>query len=174
MDKDQKKIKYQQLFLSELRKTHFGEKKIEDALREMETRSNLEKLAKALKDIWKRADENIKELEISFPKAEIKTPVLGIDTTKGWESNVPFEPLKRKSQKTDMEKRHTDISDLQNLQVISYDHLVALVGELDIDQVNEIMASVAGEEKNNHQYLSKLAEKLLKDKDLKKVPDSKP
>ena len=72
-----------------------------------------------------------------------------------------------------MEKRRQDISDLKNLQVVSYDHLVELVDDLNIEEVTEILTSVAGEEKNDHQYLTKLAEKLLIGNETKKVPDSK-
>ena len=174
MDKDQKKIKYQELFLSELRNSHFGEKRIEEALREMETKSNMERLTKALKNIWKRTDENIKDLEAAFPKTATKAPVSENQTTEEKEIKVNFEPLKSKSAETKMEKRRQDISDLKNLKIVSYDHLVELVDHLDIEEVTEILAAVAGEEKNNHQYLTKLAEKLLKGRDPKKVPDSKP
>ncbi|MCF2447329.1 ferritin-like domain-containing protein [Dyadobacter sp. CY345] len=174
MDKDQKKIRYQELFLSELRNSHFGEKKIEDALREMETKTNMEKLASALKSIWKKTDENIKELETVFPKSEIKTPVPVNHSTDNEEVKVTFEPLKIKSGKTEMEKKHHTTTDMTNFQVVSYDHLLALVEELDIDQVKEILSSVTIEEKSSHQYLSKLAETLLKDSEVKKVPDSKP
>ena len=104
----------------------------------------------------------------------IKAPVSENQTTEEKEIKVNFEPLKSKSAETKMEKRRQDISDLKNLKIVSYDHLVELVDHLDIEEVTEILAAVAGEEKNNHQYLTKLAEKLLKGRDPKKVPDSKP
>jgi len=174
MDKDQKKIKYQELFLSELRNSKFGEKRIEEALREMETKSNMERLAKALKNIWKKADENTKELEVVFPKTQLKSSVAENEIVGEREVKVDLDSQKRKSEESKMEKRRQDISDLKNLKVLSYDHLVELVDDLDIEEVTEILTSVAGEEKNNHQYLTKLAEKLLKGRDAKKVPDAKP
>lgn len=174
MDKNQKKIKYQELFLSELRNSYFGEKKIEEALREMETRSNMEKLTKALKSIWKQTDENVKNLESVFPKVEIKEAQPEIQPTAQIKIKVNTESQSIKTDATKMEKRRIDISDLKNLEVVSYDHLVELVDDLNIEEVTEILTSVAGEEKNNHQYLTKLAERLLKNRDSKKVPDSKP
>jgi len=174
MDKDQKKIKYQELFLSELRNSKFGEKRIEDALREMETKSNMERLTKALKNIWKKSDENVKELGTAFPVAQLKTAPSEVPTEEEREIKVNLDSRKRKSEDSNMEKRRQDISDLKNLKVLSYDHLVELVDDLNIEEVTEILTSVAGEEKNNHQYLTRLAEKLLKGRDSKKVPDSKP
>ncbi|WP_254411113.1 DUF892 family protein [Dyadobacter diqingensis] len=174
MDKNQKKIKYQELFLSELRNSYFGEKKIEEALREMETRSNMEKLTKALKSIWKQTDENVKNLESVFPKVEIKEAQPESQPTAEIKIKVNTESQSIKTDATKMEKRRIDISDLKNLEVVSYDHLVELVDDLNIEEVTEILTSVAGEEKNNHQYLTKLAERLLKNRDSKKVPDSKP
>jgi len=171
MDKNKKKLEYQELFLSELRNSHFGEKKIEDALRELETKENMEKLTRVLKRIWKQADENIKSLEETFPKSEslVSEKSIAADI----QINVNFDAQKNKTEELRMEKRRQDISDLKNLQVVSYDHLVELVDDLNIEEVTEILTAVAGEEKNDHQYLTKLAEKLLIGNETKKVPDSK-
>ena len=168
MDKDQKKIKYQELFLSELRNSYFGEKKIEEALREMETRSNMEKLTNALKSIWKETDENVKNLEAFFPKVEIKEALSESQSKNEIKTNVNAEFQSIKPDNTKMEKGRIDISDLKNLEVVSYDQLVELVDDLNIEEVTEILTSVAGEEKNNNQYLTKLAERLLKNRDSKK------
>lgn len=170
MEKNLRKIKYQELFLSDFRNSYFGEKKIEEALREMETRSNMEKLTKALKSIWKQTDEHVKNLESVFPKVEIEEPQPEILVKAEIKINLESELVKTDNMQ--MEKRRIDINDLKNLKVVSYDHLVELVDDLNIDEVTEILTAVAGEEKNNHQYLTKLAEKLLKNRDAKKVPDS--
>lgn len=173
MDKDQKKIKYQELFLSELRNSKFGEKKIEEALNELETKTNMNKLARALKNIWKKTDENVKELESVFPKAERNVPVQAMIVLPEVKTKLDFEPINDKSMETRSKKRRLDISDLKDLKVVSYDHLVELVDDLSLEDVTEILTSVAGQEKNDHQYLAGLAEKLLKGKDVKKIPDSK-
>lgn len=174
MDKEQKKIKYQELFLSELRNSYFGEQKIEEALREMETRSNLEKLTKTLKSIWKRTDAHVKDLESVFPKVELKEPLPEEYQKSEVKMKVSMDTQSIKTDTTKMGKSRIDISDLKNLEVVSYDHLIELVDELDIEEVTEILTAVAGEEKNEHQYLTKLAERLLKNRDAKKIPDSKP
>jgi len=164
MDNDQKKIKYQELFLTGLRNSHFGEKRIEDALKEMETKPNMEKLLNALQGIWKKADENIKNLEMAFPVAEQKEPV----------SDSQMIPIKSRFSERKMDKKRPEIKDLSNLKVVSYDELLKLIDNLSTEEVNQILAAVADEEKTDHQYLTKLAEKLSKDQDSKKVPDSKP
>jgi ferritin-like metal-binding protein YciE len=174
MDKKQKKIKYQELFHSGQRNSYFGEKKIEEALREMETRSNLEKLTKALKSIWKQTDEQVTNLESVFPKVELQELLPDPEQKTEVIVKLNTDAQSTKTETTKMEKRRVDISNLKDLEVVSYDHLIELVDDLNIEQVTEILTSVAGEEKNDHQYLTKLAEKLLKNRDSKKIPDSKP
>ena len=173
MDKNQKKIKYQELFLSELRSSKFGEKKIEEALNELETKENMIKLANALKSIWKQTDENVKKLESVFLKTETKAPLPESKVLPEVKMESDFESIKNKPMERQSEKKRLDASDLKNLKVVSYDHLVELVDDLSLQEVTEILTSVAGQEKNNHQYLEGLAEKLLKSRDSKKIPDSK-
>lgn len=172
MDKDQKKIKYQELFLSELRNSYFGERKIEEALKEMETKSNMEKLAKALKGIWKKTDENVKDLETAFMDTTRKASAEENNANEEKDIQVHYEPLKIRAEDNKIEKKRRDSNDLKNLKVVSYDHLIQLVDELNIEDVDDILTSISREARNDHQYLTKLAEKLIKNREVKKVPDS--
>ncbi len=54
-----------------MRNSYFGEKKLEESLRQMETKENMKKLAKALKNIWKQTEADVKSLEKAFPKIEL-------------------------------------------------------------------------------------------------------
>lgn len=161
MDKNLKKIKYQELFLSELRNSYFGEKKLEESVREMETKENMKKLAKALKNIWKQTDANVRSLEEAFPKTEI-----------------PEKPVeKKKSEKAKVKQPENELDvvvpkeiiaipkDLSNYQILTYDNLVELVDNLNTEQITEILKSASSQETDNHQYLTRLAEKLVKERD---------
>ncbi|WP_159466652.1 DUF892 family protein [Dyadobacter sp. 3J3] len=161
MDKNLKKIKYQELFLTELRNSYFGEKKLEESLREMETKENMKKLAKALKNIWKQTDADIKSLEDAFPKAELSDEPLETKTSenlkvKKVENELPLvKPVVKISRKENLESH----------KILTYDNLVELVDDLNIEQITEILKSSSGQGTENHQYLTSLAEKLAKERD---------
>lgn len=159
MDKNLKKIKYQELFLSELRNSYFGEKKLEESLREMETKENMKKLAKALKNIWRQTDANVKSLEEVFPKPELSDKPVEIKK---------IEKVKRPENELDIVKPKSKVSppkDLASYQILTYDNLVELVDNLNIEQITEILQSASEQKTDNHQYLTRLAEKLVKERD---------
>ncbi|MCF0054687.1 DUF892 family protein [Dyadobacter sp. CY356] len=160
MDKNLKKIKYQELFLSELRNSYFGEKKLEESLREMETKENMKKLAKALKNIWKQTDADVKSLEEVFPKTVAADKLS--ETNKA--DDIKVERIVNKPVKA----RDIKISKSDTLpphQILTYDNLVELVDDLNTEQITEILKSESGQEASNHQYLIRLAEKLVKERD---------
>jgi ferritin-like metal-binding protein YciE len=173
MDKNLKKIKYQELFLSELRTDFFAEKKIEESLRELETKENMKKLANALKNIWKKTDENVKDMEIAFKKSDndeivIQDPVAIIHES-------PLMPGKL------VEKQSVNIvpdvfrpkeallqpSKLESHRVLTYDNLIALVNNLNSEQITQILESASNTDAKNHNYLSKVAEKLVNEQGFK-------
>lgn len=161
MDKNLKKIKYQELFLSELRNSYFGEKKLEESLQEMETKENMKKLAKALKNIWKQTDANVKSLEEAFPKPDFSEQMV--------EKKKPEKNRVKQSENelnvTKIEEKFFSPEDLENHQILTYDNLVELVDNLNIEQITEILKSASDKETGNYQYLTQLAEKLVKERD---------
>ncbi|MBE9464385.1 DUF892 family protein [Dyadobacter subterraneus] len=161
MDKNLKKIKYQELFLSELRNSYFGEKKLEESLREMETKENMKKLAKALKNIWKQTDADVKSLEEAFPKPKVADK--RHEVVKNQEIKV--EQTVTKIDKAETKKKVSKPENLPPYQILTYDNLVELVDNLNTEQITEILKSASGPEANNHQYLTSLAEKLVKERD---------
>lgn len=161
MDKNLKKIKYQELFLSELRNSYFGEKKLEESLREMETKENMKKLTKALKNIWKQTDANVKSLEEAFPKPELsEKPV-----EKKKPEKVKVKQLENEIDVVKSKEKVSSPRDLGEHQILTYDNLVELVDNLNIEQITEILKSASDQETDNHQYLTQLAEKLVKERD---------
>lgn len=159
MDKNQKKVKYQELFLSELRNSYFGERKLERSLKEMETTENMKKMLTALKQIWNKEDNNFRKFEEVFAQTKSKYPL--------------HQLLKDKSMQLSEEKKEQQdeaypLSD-QKVPVLSYDKLEELIADLDLDQISDIIKSASPTEndKNNHQYLTKLAEKLVRERDTK-------
>ncbi|WP_170982744.1 DUF892 family protein [Dyadobacter frigoris] len=166
MDKNLKKIKYQELFLSELRNSYFGEKKLEESLREMETKENMKKLAKALKNIWKQTDADVKSLEKAFPKPEVADKPLEsnkIDSGK-IESSI-VEQTENESDVVRIKNQVSKPQDLASYQILTYENLIELVDDLNTEQITEILKSASGQETNNHQYLTRLAEKLVRERD---------
>ena len=164
MDNNLKKIKYQELFLSELRNSYFGEKKLEESLREMETKENMKKLAKALKNIWKQTDEDVKSLEKAFPKTEVpdksaEIKLLEVQKTK--------DPAAIRPEKTEVKKKAFQPENLKAHQILTYDNLVELVDTLNNEQIAEILESAAKGDEKNFRYLTSLAEKLVKERDAK-------
>lgn len=161
MDKNLKKLKYQELFLSELRNSYFGEKKLEESLREMETKENMKKLAKALKNIWKQTDADVKSLEEAFPKPKVTEKPLEVIKNDDIKVEVPVNKLDRPEVKNKVSKDEN----LPPYQILTYENLVELVDNLNIEQITEILKSASGSEANNYQYLTSLAEKLVKERD---------
>lgn len=164
MDKNLKKIKYQELFLSELRNSYFGEKKLEESLREMETKENMKKLAKALKNMWKQTDEDVKSLEKAFPKVEI--PDNPVEIKKSEVEKIDTKAAIR-PEKTEVKKKDFQPKNLKTLKILTYDNLVELVDTLNNEQITEILESAAEGDEKNFRYLTSLAEKLVKERDAK-------
>lgn len=164
MDKNLKKIKYQELFLSELRNSYFGEKKLEESLRQMETKENMKKLAKALKNIWKQTDEDVKSLEKAFPKIEVPDKPAEI---KPLEMEKTEKPTTSNPEKTEIKKKKFQPENLKAHQILTYDNLVELVDTLNNEQITEILESATKGDEKNFRYLTSLAEKLVKERDAK-------
>ena len=173
MDKNLKKIKYQELFLSELRADFFAEKKIEESLRELETKENMKKLANALKNIWKKTDENIKNLEKAFKKSDDQEVVIHDSVAAAPQNPVISKKLVEKesmnivpdvfrSKDAFLESRK-----LETYQVLTYDNLIALVNNLNSEQITQILESASTSDVKNHHYLTKVAEKLVNERDFK-------
>lgn len=164
MDKNLKKIKYQELFLSELRNSYFGEKKLEESLREMETKENMKKLAKALKNMWKQTDEDVKNLEKAFPKIEASDKPVEI---KKLEVIEVEKTAIIKTDTTEVKNKMFQRENLKAHQILTYDNLVELVDTLNNKQITEILESAAKGDERNFRYLTSLAEKLVKERDAK-------
>jgi ferritin-like metal-binding protein YciE len=173
MDKNLKKAKYQELFLSELRNNHLAEKKIEESIREMETKENMKKLANALRGIWKKTDENVKDLEKAFLKPDIENAVVQEQVINEEENLSIVNEQVRKESRTIHLKAETSPKDflapvkLPAYQILTYDNLVELVDNLSIEQITQILESSSSADISNHYYLTKVAEKLVKERDSK-------
>jgi ferritin-like metal-binding protein YciE len=173
MDKNLKKIKYQELFLSELRTDFFAEKKIEESLRQLETKENMKKLANALKNIWKKTDENVKDLEAAFTKSDseeidIKDPVASVQEN----PVIPEKLIEKKSVNIIPEvfrpkEALLEPSKLESYRVLTYDNLIALVNNLNSEQITQILESASTSDVKNHHYLTKVAEKLANERDFR-------
>jgi ferritin-like metal-binding protein YciE len=173
MDKNLKKIKYQELFLAELRTDFFAEKKIEESLRQLETEGNMKKLANALKNIWKKTDKDVENLEKAFKKSDGREVVI-LDSV----AAVPQNPVisKKLVEKESMnivpdvvrsKDAFLESRKLETYQVLTYDNLIALVNNLNSEQITQILESASNTDAKNHNYLSKVAEKLVNEQGFK-------
>jgi len=72
MDKKTKAIAKYKIFGSDLRGTHDVEKKVTAILVEKETPENIKILARELSEEWRRDNENVARLKLSFSKFEEK------------------------------------------------------------------------------------------------------
>jgi hypothetical protein len=58
-------------------------------------------------------------------------------------------------------------SKLESYRVLTYDNLIALVNNLNSEQITQILESASTSDVKNHHYLTKVAEKLANERDFR-------
>jgi intergrase/recombinase len=121
----------------------------------METEENMRKLAKTLQKIWKQTDKDVDSLEGAFLHHRTPEPLT--------------EPAEDPFAVTNAEvigevAQETRESRTGSYNLITYANLAQLVDELNMEQITEILQS-APDTGSNHYYLTRLAEKLTKERD---------